>query len=165
MPLRGSSALVSIAALFLCVACSGDDEDGNGDSNDRGNVDFSESCGIPSACGGDPTGSWDLVSGCIQPTSEDFDCDWEQTAWGEVEGTLDFDTGSYSLETDAELHHCGWIDGSSRSSGGSVTIMQSTLVAGERTFEFCVEGDTLRLWDMAAVHPDFSVLELTRSGG
>jgi hypothetical protein len=35
-------------------------------------------------------------------------------------------------------------------------------LAGMRTFEFCVEGDTLWLWDMAALHPDFSALELAR---
>ena len=161
MSKRSPSALASVAVFLLCTACSGDDEN-DGSSNDQGNVDFSESCSIPSVCGGDPTGSYRVVAGCVQPTTKDFECDWEQTAWGEVEGTVTIGSGSFSLDTDAELHHCGWIDGSSRGTGSSATIMGTTLVAGERTFEFCVEGDTLWLWDMAALHPDFSVLELAR---
>jgi hypothetical protein len=164
MPLQGASAFAGIAALLLLSACSGDDED-DGNSNDQGNVDFSESCMIPAVCGGDPTGSWDVAAGCVQPTTKDFECDWEKTAWGEVEGTMTLSAGSVSLDTDAELHHCGWIDGSSRSSGSSATVMGTTIMAGERTFEFCVEGDTLWLWDMAALSPDFSVLELARNDG
>ena len=78
---------------------------------------------------------------------------------------MDFDSGSYSLDTDAELRHCGWVDGSSRGAGGTYTIMGNTLVFGTRNVEFCVEGDTLWLWDMAAVHPDFSVFELVSADG
>jgi hypothetical protein len=159
---RSPSALAGVAVFLLCSACSGDDED-DGSSNDQGNVDFSESCSLPAICGGDPTGSWDVVGGCIQPTTEDFECDWQETAWGAVEGTVTIESGSFSLDTDAELHHCGWIDGSSRGTGGTYTITGNTLVADMRNFEFCVEGDTLRLWDMNAIHPDFSVLELARS--
>ena len=162
--LQGASAFASIAALLLCTACSGDDED-DGNSNDQGNVDFSESCGIPAVCGGDPTGSYDVVSGCVQPTTKDYECNWEETAWGDVVGTVTFQSGSYSLDTDAELHHCGWVDGSSRGAGGTYTITGNTLAAGMTTFEFCVDGDTLWLWDTAALSPDFSVLELARNEG
>src|SRR5688572_15527900 len=139
MPFRGPSAFVTIAAVLFCVACSDDDE-ADGDPSDQGNVDFSESCSIPTVCGGDPTGSWNVVGGCIQPTTKDFECDWQQTAWGAVEGTITIDSGSYSLDTDAELHHCGWIDGSSRGAGGTYTITGNTLAAGMRNFEFCVDG-------------------------
>ena len=161
---RGRFAL-AIVALFACTACSGDDDESSGDGDDTGNVDFAVSCATPAACGGDPTGTWDVVAGCVEPSEMDFDCDWERTAHGAVEGTFTFEAGSLNIETVAELRHCGWVDGSGRSSYLSTVISGNTIMAGaERTFVFCVEGDTLRIWETAATYPDFKVFELTRAG-
>jgi len=70
----------------------------------------------------------------------------------------------FSLDLEAELLHCDTIDLSARGLGGTYTISENELVASGTTFSFCVDGDTLLLWDRAAASPDMSVLELVRSG-
>jgi hypothetical protein len=165
MPHRAPFALASVAALLACTACSDDDDSsGNGGTGSNGNVDFAVSCTMPTACGGDPSGTWDVVGGCVQPTEMDFDCDWERTAHGSIEGTFTFEAGSLNIETDAELRHCGWVDGSGRSTYASTVITGNTIALGtDRTLVFCVEEDTLWIWEMAATYPDFNMFELARS--
>jgi hypothetical protein len=158
----GSCAFVAVVALVGCLGCSDDEPS---DDEDEGNVDFSTMCAIPSPCGGDPTGQWEAVGGCVQPSAEDYDCNWRDSASGEVTGTVSFQGGSYSIELEASLSHCNTLDLSSRGLGGSYTIMGSEIVASGTTFTFCTDGDTLLLWDRAAESPDMSVLELVRSGG
>ena len=157
----GPRAFAFVLAAFGCLACSDDDppEDEN-----EGNVDFSTMCSIPSACGGDPSGEWQVAGGCVQPSAEDYDCNWEDSASGEVSGTLSFSGGSYSGSLEAELSHCNTLDVSYRGIGATYTVRESEIVASGTTFTFCVDGDTMLLWDKTAVSPDMSVLELLRSG-
>jgi hypothetical protein len=163
MPNWGSSVPTgaAVVACLACLACSGSDDESSS-ADDGHNVDFAVSCSLPVACGGDPIGEWNVVGGCVEPSGEDFDCDWEATAYGTITGTVEISSGGYSLDTDAELRHCGWVDGSGRGVGGSAVVMDNTIVLADRTLAFCVEGDTLSLWDMAAVYPSFSVLKLER---
>jgi hypothetical protein len=159
----GLAARAMVVLLALCTACSGDDESSE-DPGGTGNVDFAVSCAAPPSCGGDPTGNFTIVGGCVQPSGEGFECDWESTAYGTVEGTASFDAGSYSIQSDADLRHCGAIDFTTNGTGTSYTLAGNTLMTGlGRTFVFCVEGDTLWLYDMLATFDDFNVLELERA--
>ena len=163
VPFRGPCSFASLVVLLGCCACSGGDE--ASDDQSGGNVDFSSMCSIPAACGGDPTGRWDVVAGCVQPSAEDYDCNWREMAEGDVSGTVSFEGGSYSIDLQANLSHCGTIDFSVNGLGGTYAIMGTEIVASSTTFAFCVDGDTMSLWDRAASSPDMSVLELVRSGG
>ena len=157
----GTYSFVAVVGLFGCLGCSDDDPP---DEENEGNVDFSTMCSIPAACGGDPTGQWDIVGGCVQPSAEDYDCNWKDSASGEVSGTVSLSGGSLSIELESELLHCDTIDVSFQGLGNTYTVVGSDIVANGVTFAFCVDGNTLLLWDRAAVSPDMSVLELVRSG-
>jgi hypothetical protein len=156
----GPCSFAAVIALVSCLGCSGDDSP---DDENEGNVSFSTMCSIPT-CGGDPTGEWDAVGGCVQPSSEDYDCDWRDTATGDVSGTVSFQGGNFSIELETQLLHCDTIDLSSNGSGGTYTITANEILASGTSFVFCVDGDTLMLWERAATSPDMNVLVLTRRG-
>ena len=152
-------SFAAVVALVGCLACSDDSPD----EKNEGNVSFSTMCSIPT-CGGDPTGDWDAVGGCVQPSREDYDCDWRETASGDVSGTVSFDGANFSVELETELLHCDISDVSSSGVGGTYTIAGNEIVSNPTSFVFCVQEDTLLLWNRAASSPDMSVLVLTRRG-
>jgi hypothetical protein len=158
---RGPCSFAALVAVFACLGCADDEPP---EDEQQGNVDFSTMCSIPVPCGGDPSGQWEAVGGCVQPSAEDYDCNWRDSASGDVSGTASFGGGNFSLDLEAELLHCDTIDLSARGLGGTYTINGNELVASGTTYSFCVDGDTLLLWDRAAASPDMSVLELVRSG-
>jgi hypothetical protein len=147
------------------AGCGDDDSPGGAGAPASGsNVTFAETCTAPPTCGGDPTGEWTFVSGCVEPPPEGFECaEGVQRGRGTAEGIFSFEADSYSIDLDSELRQCGWIDGSSEGSSGSYTLSGSTLMLGSgRTLSFCVEGDTLWLHDTAAEYSDLTVLRLRR---
>lgn len=162
---------VSLAAITCCAVwfsgCGGDDSPGGGAGApaNGNNVTFAEACTVPPACGGDPTGEWTLVDGCVEPPPEGFECaEGVRMGRGKAEGVYSFEAGNYSLDLDSELRQCAWIDGSADGGSGSYTIEGSTLtLGGGRTLSFCVEGDTLWLHDAAAEYSDLTVLRLRRA--
>ncbi|HEX6276034.1 MAG TPA: hypothetical protein VFZ53_23500 [Polyangiaceae bacterium] len=157
---RGPHYFAALVVLVGCLACSDDDPP----AEEEGNVEFSTMCSIGDPCGGDPSGEWRVESGCVQPSDEDYDCDWRETASGVLSGTVSFQGGSASIELEAQINHCGTIDLSSTNTSGTYTVMGNELVTGATTFAFCAEGDTLRLWESGAQSPFPSVLELSRTG-
>jgi hypothetical protein len=119
---------------------------------------------VPPSCGGDPTGSWRIAGGCVEPPPEGFECeDGVSRGRGTITGTLTIEASGFSSDTDSELRQCGWVDGSGSSDGGSLTIEGDELVlgGGER-LTFCVEDDTLWLYDAAAEYPDLRVQRWVR---
>jgi hypothetical protein len=158
-----------VASLSVCVSGCGDDDSssggGAGTTANGGNVSFAETCPTPPTCGGDPTGEWTLVDGCVEPPPEGFECaEGVRMGRGTAEGVFRFDNGSYSIDLDSELRQCGWIDGSSEGASGSYTLTGNALMLGPtRTLAFCVEGETLWLHDAAAENSDLTVLRLRRS--
>ena len=163
--------VVPIVMVFgvAAVACSDDEASGgpggSGGGSNGGNVAFAEVCAPPPDCGGDPTGSWTLVDACVQPPTGGFHCtDGLRTAHGTTEGTLTLGTSDYSMDTDSELHQCGWIDGSSNGASGSVVLTGNVLnIGAEREFTFCVEGNSLWFYDPVAAYSDFTVMHFTRA--
>ena len=144
-----------------CLSCSDDDSP---EEEEAGNVEFSTMCSLEDPCGGDPSGEWQVKSGCVQPSDEDYDCDWRETASGVLSGTISFQGGTASIELESQLDHCGTIDIGSTNLSGTYTVTGNELVTGATTFAFCVEESTLRLWESGAQSPSPSVLELSRTG-
>jgi hypothetical protein len=161
--------LAVLALLGAWVSGCGDDDSssggGAGTAASGSNVTFAETCTAPPTCGGDPTGEWTFVDGCVEPPPDGFECaEGVRMGRGTAEGTFSFDASSYSIDLDSELRQCGWIDGSSEGASGSHTISGATLTLGPtRTLSFCVEGDILWLHDTAAEYSDLTVLRLRRS--
>jgi hypothetical protein len=166
---RSLSLVVLASCSFGASGCGGDDASpGGGGAGAPGagsNVTFAEACTVPPACGGDPTGEWTFLDGCVEPPPEGFECaEGVRMGRGTAEGTYTFEAGNYSIDLDSELRQCGWIDGSSSGSSGSYTVTGSTLMLGpSRTVSFCVEGDTLSLHDAAAEYSALTVLRLRRA--
>jgi len=160
---------IVMALGATAVACSDDDASGGGGSGgagqNGGNVKFAEVCAPPPDCGGDPMGSWTLVDGCAQPPAGGFHCtDGLRTARGTIEGTLTLSTGEFNMNTDSELHQCGWIDGSGDSASGPATITGNVLSLGSvRDVTFCVDGNSLWFYDQAAQYSDLTVMHFTRA--
>jgi hypothetical protein len=165
----GSLSVGVISVLASWLSGCGDDASspsgGAGTAGNGNNVTFAETCTAPPTCGGDPTGEWTLVSGCVEPPTEGFECaEGVRLGRGNAEGTYSFGASAYSSDLESELQQCGWFDGSSSGSSGSYTITGSTLsLSGLRTFSFCVEGDTLWLHETAAEYSDLTVLRLRRT--
>jgi hypothetical protein len=159
---------VFVAVLGVWVSGCGDDDSPSGGlagaAANGNNVTFAVTCTAPPDCGGDPTGDWTLVDGCVEPPPEGFECaQGVSMGRGKAEGVFTFESGSYSSDLDSELRQCGWIDGSSSGSSGSYAISGSTLtLGGGRTLTFCVEGDTLWLHEPAAEYSDLTVTRLRR---
>jgi hypothetical protein len=148
--------------------CGDDDSPSGGGAGTaaRGsNVAFAETCTAPPTCGGDPTGEWTFVDGCVEPPPEGFECaEGVRMGRGTAEGLFTFDASSYSSDLDSELRQCGWLDGSSGGGSGSYMVSGSTMTLGSgRVLSFCVEGDILWLHDTAAEYSDLTVLRLRRS--
>jgi hypothetical protein len=166
-------SLATLGSVSVWAAgCGGDDSPSGGGAGTAAtgdNVTFAESCPAPPTCGGDPTGEWTLLDGCVEPPPEGFECaDGVRLGRGTAEGVFSFEAGNYSIDLDSELRQCGWIDGSSSGSSGSYTISGNTLMLGPtRTLAFCVDGGTLHLHDTAAEYSNLTVLRLRRvaSGG
>jgi hypothetical protein len=164
----GSWSLCVIGVLASWVSGCGDDDSspggGAGAAGNGNNVTFAETCTAPPSCGGDPTGEWTFVNGCVEPPPEGFECaEGVRLGHGNAVGTYTFGTADYSSDLDSELRQCGWIDGSSSGNSGSYTVAGSTLTLGGSTISFCVEGDTLWLHDTAAEYSDLTVLRLRRA--
>jgi hypothetical protein len=165
----GSCSLCVIGLLGSWLSGCGDDDTSPGGAAgaaaNGSNVTFAETCTAPPACGGDPTGEWTFVNGCVEPPPEGFECaEGVRMGHGNAEGRYSFEATDYSLDLDSELRQCGWIDGSSDGGSGSYTVAGSTLtLGGSRALSFCVEGDTLWLHDTAAEYSDLTVLRLRRA--
>jgi len=152
-------------ALLVLTACGGDKSEPASEGTDaENNVEFSESCPAPAACGGDPTGNWTLTAGCVNPPDDGFQCaDGLVTARGKASGLLYLDGTSMTYRVDLELDQCGRIDrGPDGTTGGGYEVTGSSFSLGVDTVDFCVDGDTLRLMVPSAMYPNLSVLQLTR---
>jgi len=152
-------------ASVLGVSCGSDGSSGSSSSN--GNVNVEAMCSVPRACGGDPTGTWELVEGCVEPPPGGFECESGlTTAHGSATGTFTFGAGSFDSTVDSEMRQCGWVDSSGDGAGGSWAVSGDVIdLGGVRPLEFCVEGDTLWLVDSTAEYPDLVVMRLERSAG
>src|ERR1051325_10675717 len=101
-------------------ACGGDDDStgGGAGQSSENNVRFAETCAAEAPCGGDPTGQWKLRSACVRPPDGGFQCaDGLTQASGKITGTIEFSGGSYSMNLDADLRQCGWIDSGGDAAG------------------------------------------------
>lgn len=155
---------VSGPCVTLCVVlfgCSGDD--------DESDVEFfSTACPAVDACGGDPSGTWAVVGGCVAESEnpEDPEDDWcdgaADRAHGYVEGTFTFEGTSVSYELESTLYICGWVTEGSSGGSSTVDLEEGTVSIGGAPYDFCVDGDTLVLSNPNARDPDFATLRLER---
>lgn len=156
---------VLAAACLLCSCYGGSDrENGSGQGGAASGVEFADTCTAPPDCGGDPMGRWEVVSGCTETPAAGFECDEAlQTGRGTVSGTYTLEEGSYDYDIDTEMRQCGWIDSGGEGSSGSLVVSGNTLeLGGTRTVTFCVEGDTLWLYEQGLEYPDLTVMRLER---
>ena len=170
-------APVSLARLLsppaflatLALACACDDGGGGGPAGaaPTTGVVLREMCDLPPDCGGDLYGTWEVVGGCAQAPASSFECDSALTSGsGSVEGRFTFEEGGFDSELDTELRQCGWISDSGSGSSGSLAVDDNALtLGGDRALTFCVEGDTLWLYEASARFPDLAVLRLQRAEG
>jgi hypothetical protein len=71
----GIGVMTLAGALLNCGSGAGDTGSGAGDAGsgarDAGIMPAPESCGTVDPCGGDPTGTWKVLGGCITPAEVD----------------------------------------------------------------------------------------------
>jgi hypothetical protein len=147
---------LSVALCLVFGGCSDDD--------DETHVEFfTTACPAVDACGGDPTGTWAFVSGCVVEPSEGW-CDGAaDRARGFVEGTFTFEGTSVTYEIESRLYVCAWVTESDSSGGGTVDLDEGrVMLFGDQTYDFCVDGDVLLLSQPGATDPEFATLRLER---
>jgi hypothetical protein len=152
-----------IAAFTLVLACG---SSGAGAGSPGGDVDFAAAtCPAPAACGGDPTGTWDLVRACVEQPSDTSACH-DSSAYGNATGSFTFGGTSYSLSLTTKLSECGRNETSSVGGGSKASVNGSTIVdaADGTTYSFCVEGDTLTLLAPNAKSPKLAAMTFARRG-
>jgi len=102
-------AWIRAASAAVLMACSGGGSDGDGDGDGNDDIDWFAECDQPfAACGGDVTGSWNVVAVCNAPLTDD-DCDgltWEIID-DRSSGTIEFNGDgtydqTYQLDLDFE---------------------------------------------------------------
>ncbi len=161
------SCFLSITALLAaCSLCScfggGRDSSESGGGSARG-VSIADSCTPPPDCGGDPTGTWEVMGGCAEAPPMGFECAEGVNGGGTASGSYTIGETGYDYDLDTELRQCGWIDSGGEGSSGSLVIDGNTLqLGGDRSLTFCVEGDTLWLYEPARHYPDLTVMRLER---
>jgi hypothetical protein len=163
---RKCAIALSLAVAWSQTACGSDDDPGGGGAGtaSENNVKVAELCMAKGACGGDPIGTWELLTACVTPPADGFDCaNGLATAHGKASGTLTIGSSSFSMMLDTDISQCGDVDSGSDRAGGSVLISGSSLTLGVRQLEFCVDGNTLWLNDAAAVYPELQVLGFLRA--
>jgi len=162
---RHLRTVLPLTAACLLYGCyGGDRENGSGQGGGSNAVAFADTCTAPPDCGGDPTGTWEIVGGCTETPEVGFECDeGVRTGRGTVTGTYTIEEGSYDYDIDTEMRQCGWIDSGGEGSSGSLVISGNTLeIGGTHTVTFCVEDDTLWLYEEAREYPDLTVMRLER---
>ncbi len=155
--------------IIVAVACgcsaSTSTPTGAVDGGATSNVQFAEpTCPSPGACGGDPRGTWTIVSGCTQPSSAGWCSTAVASGNGTVSGTYRISDGGYTFEQEREVVACGRRAGHSGSISAPCTISGSRLVfESGGGVDFCVQGDTLYIIDVSATYPDLAVVKLARA--
>ena len=164
------SVRFALAILSMCAACSGSSTSGSpSDAAVDGavsNVEFAAAtCSSPGACGGDPRGTWTIVSGCTQSPAG-WCAGAVENGSGTVSGRYLIGDGGYTFQQDRELLACGRRRGTGESTSAPCTITGSRIVfASGGGVDFCVQGDTLWIIDTNATYPELAVVNLTRITG
>ncbi len=164
LPSRAFSAVLSLLAatgvVVVLAACGSGSASGT--STTDGAVDVATSCPAVAACGGDPTGTWDVVHGCAE--QDTAAC--ATGGSGSIKGHFTIQNGTYDLELDTKVTACGTTDSGSDGAGGSATVSGSTITfGGGDNYMFCVQGTTLYLLRSGAKAPKLSVITLRKSAG
>lgn len=178
-----------LAALVGCAAGCNDDGGSEGalDTGDGGSAADASRAGTTAAgaatlaqqcpsmpdCGGDPSGSWQLVAGCTEATPSSFDCDtafdgFEGSVSGSlVLGALDaYSThADFELEVDHAFKQCGWNDSGGGGVGGDYMLEGDNVlrVHDELAYTFCVQGDALYLSTTGETYPELATLTFQRA--
>ncbi|MFO0673372.1 MAG: hypothetical protein U0235_27775 [Polyangiaceae bacterium] len=124
------------------------------------NVDISATCTNVTPCGGDPSGTWKLVSGCGAPkTACGKDGRGAITMSEPLVITAAGPSGSVSIAHD--LHACGWVTQGSNSVNAPGLQNDGGFGGG---WPYCVDGSTLWLFPTHSPNPEsyLTAIKLTR---
>jgi hypothetical protein len=117
-----------------------------GDGGGAYNVDFVTTCPTVAACAGDPSGTWDIVHGCMEKPGDGFCGGGGPTVpLGIVSGTLTCSGTICNLEVNTHTDVCS--SSSSESTFGKLNgnTFDPTSTGAWPTQDVCVGGDTLSL--------------------
>lgn len=114
------------------------------------NVDMSAGCASVTPCGGDPSGTWKLASGCAAPkTPCDKDGRGAITLSDALTITAAGPSGTVTVAHD--LHACGWVTQGSTSVNAPGALADGGFGGG---WPYCVQGTTLWLFPTHSPNPE-----------